>query len=154
MFISKILVVTTYSCSAPGAMLMAGEHRGCFLKAKGGRNIGLSKEVISLFVYALDQLIKTEKSSCRTNFWSLWKHSHSPSGQLHWTITLETRVWMWPEKKKNRKKLAFLSHGWQRILGSLFSSVKMITELLTCSGLPWRPEVLVIHSFSPSHLCL
>lgn len=115
-------------------MLMAGEHWGCFLKAGGGCNIGLSKEVISVFIDALDQLIKTEKSSCRTNFWSLWKHRHSPSGRLCWTLTLETIVWMQSEKRMERK-LVFLSHGWQRIPGSVFSSVKMITELLACSSL-------------------
>lgn len=122
--------------------------RGVFWKLRGC-HIGISKEVISLFIDALYQLIKTEESSCRTNLWSLWKYSHSPSGQLCWTLTLETREWM-QSGKKIGEKLAFPSHGLQRILGSSFSSLKMITELLACSGLPWRPEV----SFSPSHLCL
>lgn len=39
---------------------MAGEH-GMFLKTEGDCTIGLSKEVISVFVYAPDQLIRTWK---------------------------------------------------------------------------------------------
>lgn len=153
LFYARSSLVTTYISNGPVAMLMAGEHRGCFLKAEGGCNTEHSKEVISVFIYAPDQLIKTEKTSYRTNFWSLWKHRHLPSSWLNWTLTLKTTVWMQTEKKWERK-LGFLSHGWQRIPGSLFSSVKMITEPLACSDLPWRPEVSVIHSFSSSHLCL
>ena len=52
------------------------------------------------------------------------------------------------------RKPAFLSHGGQRVLGSLFGSVEMITEQLACAGLPRRPEVSATHSFPPSHLCL
>lgn len=33
----------------------------CFLKTEGGCAIGLSKEVISVFIYAPDQLIRTGK---------------------------------------------------------------------------------------------
>ena len=33
----------------------------CFLKTEGGWTVGLSKEVISVFIYAPDQLISTGK---------------------------------------------------------------------------------------------
>lgn len=57
-------------------------------------------------------------------------------------------------KKKWERNLAFLSHRWQRIAGSLFSSVKKITELLACSDFHGNLRFLVIHSLCSSYLCL
>lgn len=41
---SKIIPVATDMDSRPGAMLMAGERKGCFLKAKGVVTLGSARK--------------------------------------------------------------------------------------------------------------
>lgn len=145
--------------SGPGAMLMAGEPRGCFLKSKGEGTLDSARKSF-LFSYMLLINSSKQKSSCRTRFWSLWKHRRAPSGRWSWTLNLRSYS-MNAVRKKNGEKTRF-SQSWMTKDSEWFIQFcEMITELLGCSGLPRRPEVSVNHSFSLSsvplesgaHLC-
>ena len=101
--------MATYLDSGPDAMLMAGEHRGCFLKSKGEVALDSARKSF-LFSYMLLINSSKQKSSCRTHFWSLWKHRHAPSGRLSWTLHLRNCS-MNTVRKKNGEKTC-LSQSW------------------------------------------
>lgn len=153
--LSKILLAATYISSGPVAVLMAGEQRGCFLKAEGDVTLDSARKSFLCSYMLLVSSSKQRKvhgehisDLCENMAFTFW-----PAG-LNSNLRDYSMNAARKKKKKMERKLAFLRHGLQRILGSLFSSVKMITESLAFSGLLWEPEVSVTRSFSSSHLCL
>ena len=139
--LSKILLVATYTSSGPMAVLMAGEQRGCFLKAEGNITSDSARKsflcsYVLLISASKQRKVHVERISdlCENMAFTFWP-ARLNSNLRSYSMNAARK------KKKMERKLAFLSHGLQRILGSLFSSVKMITESLACSGLPWGPEV-------------